>query len=87
MFVRMGDNGYKDPVWSWFTVGVRYAATIPTHVICASVLEMYMKIRTGVSLVYLLFLFILIFILLIRKYQGKFKMYGKYNIGDLGLRW
>lgn len=48
---------------------------------------MYMKIRTGVSLVYLLFLFILIFILLIRKYQGKFKMYGKYNIGDLGLRW
>lgn len=46
-----------------------------------------MKIRTGVSLVYLLFLFILIFILLLRNHQGKFKMYGEYDIGDLGLRW
>lgn len=35
-----------------------------------------MKIRTGVSLVYLLFLFILIFILLLRNHQGKFKMYA-----------
>lgn len=60
---------------------------VPTHVICASVLEMYLKILTGVSLVYLLFLFILIFILLLRNHQDKFKMYGKYDVGNLGPRW
>nr|XP_048287720.1 leukocyte immunoglobulin-like receptor subfamily B member 3 isoform X2 [Myodes glareolus] len=48
----------------------------PLRPMSTAILEMYLKILTGVSLVYLLFLFILIFILLLRNHQDKFKMYA-----------
>lgn len=56
----------------------RKAAMVPTHdVTCASGLQRYLKALIGVSVAFLLFLFILIFILLRRRHQEKFRKDGE----------
>uniref|UniRef100_A0A8C8W4C9 Ig-like domain-containing protein n=1 Tax=Peromyscus maniculatus bairdii TaxID=230844 RepID=A0A8C8W4C9_PERMB len=63
------------------------SSNIPTHdVTSVSGLEGYLKALVGVSVAFLLFLFILIFLLLRRRHQGKFRKDGEYSVGDVGLR-
>ncbi|XP_059108770.1 leukocyte immunoglobulin-like receptor subfamily B member 3 [Peromyscus eremicus] len=55
-------------------VELTVSATFPTHdVTCVSGLEGYLKALVGVSVAFLLFLFTLIFLLLRRRHQGKFR--------------
>ncbi|XP_052616354.1 leukocyte immunoglobulin-like receptor subfamily B member 3A [Peromyscus californicus insignis] len=59
----------------------------PSKSMPTSGLEVYLKALVGVSVAFLLFLFILIFLLLRRRHQGKFRKNGEKGVGDLGLRW
>uniref|UniRef100_A0A8C8URH7 Ig-like domain-containing protein n=1 Tax=Peromyscus maniculatus bairdii TaxID=230844 RepID=A0A8C8URH7_PERMB len=59
-------------------VELTVSATFPSHdVTCVSGLEGYLKALAGVSMGFLLFLFILIFLLLRRRHQGKLRKDGE----------
>lgn len=86
MIVRMGDDECT-MIPSHSRCLDKHHDVPPHGVPCTSGLQMYLKALIGVSVAFLLLLSILIFLLLRRRHQRKFRKDGEPSVDDLGLRW